>query len=259
VLAVRRIRAAPPPTSSIEVYVAVVGSTRPGSRSSPVAAATCCRQGGRAIDVVKGSAAPQRAALETAPKRPPRPSDLLLDALAMLMTEGRIAAARALRKATRAFAGQDVTADDNFRCGWLTTVPSNVLWDDESWHAINARQLQLAHDAGALARLPIDLTASAVLAAWRGDLTTAAAVIGEADAITEATQTRIAPYGAMLLAALRGRETTALIDSAIDGAIAGGQGIAVQYAQWARAILCNGLGTLRAGAHRCPASQRRHT
>jgi DNA-binding CsgD family transcriptional regulator len=177
-----------------------------------------------------------------APKRPPRPSDVLLDALAMLMTEGRIAAARMLRQATRAFAGQDVTADDNFRWGWLTTVPSNVLWDDESWHAINARQLQLAHDAGALARLPIDLTASAILAAWWGDFTAAAAAIGEADAITDATQTRIAPYGAMLLAALRGREARTLIDSAIDGAIAGGQGIAVQYAQWARAILCNGLG-----------------
>ena len=45
-------------------------------------------------------------------------------------------------------------------------MPSNVLWDDESWHAINARQLQLARDAGALARLPIDLTASAILVAW---------------------------------------------------------------------------------------------
>jgi DNA-binding CsgD family transcriptional regulator/tetratricopeptide (TPR) repeat protein len=176
------------------------------------------------------------------PMRPLRPSDLLLDALAMLITEGRIAAAPMLRQATRAFAGADVTADDNFRWGWLSTVPSNVLWDDESWHAINARQVQLARDAGALARLPIDLTASAILAAWWGDFATAAAVIGEADAITEATQTRIAPFGAMLLAALQGRDVSALIDSTIDGAKAGGQGIAVQYAQWVRAILCNGLG-----------------
>ncbi|HKF31471.1 MAG TPA: AAA family ATPase [Jatrophihabitantaceae bacterium] len=173
------------------------------------------------------------------PRHRPRPSDVLLDALAMLITEGHIAAAPKLRQATRAFAGE---ADHNFRWGWLTTVPPNVLWDDESWHAINVRQLQVARKAGALARLPIDLTASAILAAWWGDFAMAAAVIGETDAVTEATQTRIAPYGAMLLAALRGREASALIDSAIDAAIAGGQGIAVQYAHWVRAILFNGLG-----------------
>jgi DNA-binding CsgD family transcriptional regulator len=176
------------------------------------------------------------------PAHPLRPSDLLLDALAMLVTEGRIAAAPALRQATRAVAGDAVAADDNFRWGWLTTVPANVLWDEENWHAINARQLLRARDAGALARLPIDLTASAILAAWWGDFDAAAAAIGEADAITGATQTRIAPYGAMLLSALQGRNASALIESAIDSAIAGGQGIAVQYAHWVRAILFNGLG-----------------
>ena len=77
-----------------------------------------------------------------------------------------------LRQATRAFAADEVAAEDNFRWGWLTTVPSNVLWDDDNWHAINVRQLQGARDAGALARLPIDLTALAhsgrlVRVTWR--------------------------------------------------------------------------------------------
>jgi len=126
----------------------------------------------------------------------------------------------------------------------LTTVPSNVLWDDESWHVINLRQLQLARDAGALARLPIDLTASAILVAWWGDFASAAEAIAEADAVTEATQTHIAPFGAMLLAAFRGREAQAstLIESVIKNATGGGQGIGVQYARWVAAILFNGLG-----------------
>jgi DNA-binding CsgD family transcriptional regulator len=126
----------------------------------------------------------------------------------------------------------------------LTTVPCNVGWDDETWHAINARQVRLARDAGALARLPIDLTASAILVAWRGDFARAAELIAEIDAVTEATETRIAPYGAMLLAALRGEETEAraLIEATIEDATAGGQGIGVQYAEWAAAILFNGLG-----------------
>jgi len=149
-----------------------------------------------------------------------------------------------LRLATDAFAAKDLSLADNFRWGWLTTVPSNVLWDDESWSTINARQLQLARAAGALARLPIDLTAHAIQVAWRGDFTEAEAVIAEIDAVTDATETRIAPYGAMLLAALRGRqsEATVLITSAAQDAADGGQGIGVQYSQWASSILFNGLG-----------------
>jgi DNA-binding CsgD family transcriptional regulator len=178
------------------------------------------------------------------PTHPPRPSDLLLDGLATLVTDGRTTAAPLLRRAANAFAANDVSVEENFRWGWLTTVPCNVGWDDETWHAINARQLQLARDSGALARLPIDLTASAILVAWRGDLARAAELVAETDAVTEATQTRIAPYGAMLLAALRGGETQAraLIEATIADANAGGQGIGVQYAQWVAAILFNGLG-----------------
>jgi DNA-binding CsgD family transcriptional regulator len=119
-----------------------------------------------------------------------------------------------------------------------------VLWDDETWHAINARQLRCAREVGALVRLPIDLTAFAILAAWWGDFATAASAIAEADAVTEATGARIARYSAMLLAALRGRdaEATRLIEMTIAEATAGGQGIGVQFAQWVAAILLNGLG-----------------
>ena len=189
-----------------------------------------------AVSLAAGAAPP--------PVHPPRPADLLLDGLAALVTEGRTAAAPMLRRATRAFAAKEVSAEENFRWGWLTTVPSNVLWDDESWHAINVRQLQLARDAGALARLPIDLTAMAILVAWWGDFARAAEAIAESDAVTEATQTHIAPYGAMLLAAFRGREAeaSALIESVIKTATAEGQGIGVQYAQWVSAVLFNGLG-----------------
>jgi DNA-binding CsgD family transcriptional regulator/tetratricopeptide (TPR) repeat protein len=176
--------------------------------------------------------------------RAPRPSDLLLDGLATLMTEGRGAAAPALRRATAAFVANEDSTEENFRWGWLTTIPANVLWDEESCYAINARQLKIARDAGALARLPIDLTASAVVIAWRGDFASAAAAIAEAVTVTQATGTRIAPYAAMFLAAMRGREAeaTALIESTLTNATSVGQGIGVQYAHWVTALLCNGLG-----------------
>jgi DNA-binding CsgD family transcriptional regulator len=62
--------------------------------------------------------------------------------------------------------------------------------------------------------------------------------------IAEATGTQIAPLAAMSLAALRGRESEAapLIEATLAAATAGGQGIAVSWARWATAILCNGLG-----------------
>jgi len=177
------------------------------------------------------------------PTRALRPSDLLLDGLATLVSEGRAAAAPALRRASDAFAAAEDPAEENFRWGWLTTVPSNVLWDDETWHAINVRQLRRAREVGALVRLPIDLTAFAILVAWWGDFASAASAIAEADAVTEATGTRLAPFSAMLLAAFRGREAeaTSLIDSTIAEATAGGQGISVQFAHWVAAILCNGV------------------
>jgi DNA-binding CsgD family transcriptional regulator len=174
----------------------------------------------------------------------PHPSDLLLDALALLITEGRTAAASALRRASEAFAAADDPAENRFRWTWLPPVPSYVLWDDEGWYAINARQLQLARDAGALARVPMGLITQAVIDVWSGEFTGGAAATAEAEAITEATGIRIAPYGAMLLAALRGREAdgSELLESAINDAAAVGQGFGVQWGEFVKAILFNGLG-----------------
>jgi DNA-binding CsgD family transcriptional regulator len=173
-----------------------------------------------------------------------RPSDLLLDGLATLIIDGLDAAAPILRRATSAFVEDASAAQENFRWGWMTTIPSNVLWDEDSWHAINARQLTDARAAGALARLPIDLNAWAILVAWRGDFGPAADAIAEAEAVTKATGARLTPYAALLLAALRGREgdATAAIESTSLDARAGGQGIGVQWADWVSSILFNGLG-----------------
>ena len=178
------------------------------------------------------------------PRGSRRPSDLLLDSLSTLITEGAAASADVLRQATSAFRDNPSPAPQNFRWGWMSTIPANVLWDEDSWHAINSRQVQEARDAGALARLPIDLTAWAILAAWRGQFAAAGAAIAEADAVTEATGTRYAPYAGLLLTTLQGREADAstALEAVIREAGAGGQGIGVQWAEWLNAVLYNGLG-----------------
>jgi DNA-binding CsgD family transcriptional regulator len=150
----------------------------------------------------------------------------------------------ALRRASHAFAAAEIPAENSFRWIALPPIPSYVLWDDESWYAINARQLGLAREAGALARLPMGLITGAVIDAWSGEFAKAAEATAEADAIVKATGTRLAPYAAMLLVALQGREAEglALLESAINDAAAVGQGFAVQWGEFVKAILFNGLG-----------------
>jgi DNA-binding NarL/FixJ family response regulator len=177
------------------------------------------------------------------PTHAPLPSDLLLDGLTTFVTQGHAAAAQLLTRATAAFADDASPSQENFRWGWMTTIPANILWDEDSWYAISARHLEESRDAGALARLPIDLADWAILVAWCGDFAAAAVAIAEADAITKATGTYIAPYAQLLLAALRGQDDAApLIEATIRDAETAGQGLSVQWAEWVSAILFNGLG-----------------
>ena len=173
-----------------------------------------------------------------------QPAALVLDALTLLVTDGPIAAAPALRQVARVFASDSISAEDEIRWGWLAQAAASALWDDVGWRAMLARQVQLARDVGALDQLPIDLGGLGTDAAWRGDFAMAAALIAETDAICAATGSRSAPFAAMLLASLRGDQAEAapLIEATIAEATAGGQGIAVTYAHWAAAILANGLG-----------------
>jgi DNA-binding CsgD family transcriptional regulator len=178
------------------------------------------------------------------PARPPDLGDLILDSLALLVTEGPAAAAPALQQAASAFASADISVEEGIRWGWLGQAAASALWDDVRWRAILVRQVQLARDTGALDQLPIDLGSLGTDAAWRGDFAAAAALIAETAAVCTATGARSAPFAAMLMASLRGDhgEAVPLIEATIAEAAASGQGIAATYAHWAAAILNNGLG-----------------
>jgi DNA-binding CsgD family transcriptional regulator len=185
-----------------------------------------------------------RAARRLCAVHSPRPAALVLDALTLLVTDGPIAAAPALRQVARAFASETISAEEQLRWGWLAQAAASAVWDDVGWRAMLLRQVQLARDVGALDQLPIDLGGLGTDAAWRGDFAVAETLIAETDAVCAATGSRSAPFAAMLLASLRGDQTEAapLIEATIAEATAEGQGIAVTYAHWAAAILANGLG-----------------
>jgi DNA-binding CsgD family transcriptional regulator len=177
------------------------------------------------------------------PERPPRVADLLLDGLALLVTEGPAAAALVLRQAISTFADPDTPVTERLRWSWWAPVASLPLWDGEGWRLI-VPPLQLARNAGALDQLPMLLNVLAVATALRGDLAAAASLVAEADAAREATGARLVAYAAMVLAALRGSqaEASALIEATLEQAGAGGQGAAVTWTQWVAAVLYNGAG-----------------
>jgi DNA-binding CsgD family transcriptional regulator len=176
------------------------------------------------------------------PSATPRPLDVLLDGLALLTTDGRTAAVPTLKHAAELLTSIPVA--DVLRWGWAATAASDAVWDDEGKLAIAARHVQVVRDAGALAELPIHLSALGLAKAWIGDFGGAASLIAESESVAAATGSPIAPYALLRLRALQGSEAEAsrLIASAIEEATAGGQGLAAAWAHWDAAVLYNGLG-----------------
>jgi DNA-binding CsgD family transcriptional regulator len=179
-----------------------------------------------------------------APLGEPGPLDLLLDGLAVLVTDGRSAAVSLLERTAQVFAADEIIADEMLRYGWLSAVAAVILWDEDRWYAIQARQLQACREAGLLARLVIHLNSMAQMLVWRGDFPAAASLIAESAEIAAATGTRFVPLAALMLAGYRGSEAEAaqLIGAVITSAQAAGQGHGVRAANRCSAILHNGLG-----------------
>jgi DNA-binding CsgD family transcriptional regulator len=193
--------------------------------------------GGGVIEVARAAAAAPR------PPHVPRALDILLDGLAANFVEGYAAAVPDLREALTAF-GNGISVDEELRWMWLINLAALHLWDDEHWDPLSVRYLQLARKAGALNELPLALSTRAMMLLFVGDLTTASTLIDEQSTVTEATGSKLAPYAAMRLAAMRGREVevSALIEVTKSEVSQRGEGIGVACAEWARATLQNGFG-----------------
>ena len=183
------------------------------------------------------------ARMAPAPLAPARASDLLLDGLALLVAEGYAAGTPALRRALLAFRGQDISAEEGLSWLWLAGRAAMAVWDDETWHILASRHVKLARDVGALSELPLAVRSRILLHAHAGELEEGAALIAEAEAVADATGSQLGPYGALGVAAFRGREAeaTELIQAAMDDVTSRGEGRGVT-SQYAAAVLYNGLG-----------------
>jgi len=78
---------------------------------------------------------------------------------------------------------------------------------------------------------------------FAGELAAVESLTGEIQAVKEGTGSGLAPYAAFGLAALRGDETEALalIDATMEDVTRRGEGVGITFAEWASAVLSNGL------------------
>jgi DNA-binding CsgD family transcriptional regulator/tetratricopeptide (TPR) repeat protein len=179
------------------------------------------------------------------PPKPPHPSDLLLDGLALMIIEGYPAGAPMLKRATRAFRTMNITPEHVLGWGWHSCYGAALVWDYGSWDFLSARSVNLARDVGVLTALSTGgTTQQAVVHLISGDFAMATELVAEVESVTGTTGSGIAPYAALGLAALAGREAEAseLIETGSKDAEHRGEGGGLTFIDWATAVLCNGLG-----------------
>ncbi len=210
-------------------------------------AAALWASGPEAPEVVALAAAAARAAPPA--QKPIRRIDAVLDALAIRLTDGYVAAAPLLTRSLQAVPGVDVGADDvidllGLDGSRVCAIVATEVWDFRAGRALAEGHVRLARESGALVQLQFALNLLASNLMLAGDLTAAAGLIEDARVMGEAIGNPPITYAEMQLASLRGQEqvATTLIAGANDDARSSREGRIASFADYASAVLYNGLG-----------------
>ena len=173
----------------------------------------------------------------------PTSGDLLLDAFSGL-TEDYGTAIPACRKALRQLRDDEISSIDRLRWLWQGCVLALEVWDDESAYSLSYRHLQIARQKGALTELPLALGSRTPVLAFCGEFSTATLLVEQARSAREAMGVDEAPYGALVVAAWRGRvaEASELIEITLREAGARGEGVGIAISEYSHAVLCNSMG-----------------
>ena len=196
-------------------------------------------------------AAPRRSGDE------PTAADLLLDALVALTADYETAVP-SCRQALQKLSDSQIGPKERLRWLWQGGVVALEMWDDECAYFLSHHNVEIARETGTLSELALALSARTPVLVFCGELSAAASAVSETQLVEEATGISSAPYGALMLEAWRGRarEARELIEMTIPEATSRSEGIGVAISEYARAVLCNGLGQYEeALAGACSASE----
>nr|BFF16538.1 hypothetical protein GCM10025730_00590 [Promicromonospora thailandica] len=104
-----------------------------------------------------------------APPAPrPRASDLLLDALAVRLTDGYSVSAPMIERVLDVFSHESVPVREAMRWLLLAGVVAADLWDLERWRTVATRHVTITRESGALSDLPLALDSCAVVHVFAG-------------------------------------------------------------------------------------------
>ncbi len=190
-----------------------------------------------------------QAATRPAGDEPARAIDLLFDAVLARLTSGYEPALPTVANALAAFRAEGFRRENLAWC-WLACQLAMDVWDDRACEAIASGLGRVARDRGGLAILPFALNYCAAHQLFLGEFGVTEQLVQEAEAITAATRNVPLADFSVLLAAWRGdRETTAAVRAVlIEAGTQRGEGFAVEVAEWAMAVLHNGLGEFATAA-----------
>jgi DNA-binding CsgD family transcriptional regulator len=172
-----------------------------------------------------------------------RAPDLLLDGLALLITDGYAAGTPILRRAVNVLRSEDSTTGEGRRL-WLASRVAALLWDDDAWDVLSARFVQRARDAGELSVLPLALMTRSGLHVFAGETAMASSLQEELMAVNEATGSTVTPYAWLARMGFSGRaaEAARAIEAARGEGLRRGEGQGLTFIHWVTAVLNNGLG-----------------
>ena len=183
-----------------------------------------------------------RAALRPSDKEPAT-ADLLLDAFVAL-SDDYDTAVPLCRDALQKLCGETISPEERLRWLWQGCVIALELWDDESAYSLSHHNVRIARETGTLSELALALSARTPVLVLCGELPAAASAVTETDSVEDVTGIASAPYGALILEAWQGkaREAKGLIATTLSEADSRGEGIGIAISEYARAVLCNGVG-----------------
>jgi len=191
-----------------------------------------------------------RAALAAPrPTSDPEATDLLLDGLAGRFVQGYPAAADAMSRALEMGLGTWTSAEEAHRRRRpsepdAADTAAQEVWDAEAWHVLAMHRRQSAYETGALLQLQLATHSLAWSHVVGGQLNAAARLAEEDRTLAAVTGLPRLAGTELLLVAFRGEEVpaTRLIDEVAREARASGLTRGVAFAQYAGAVLNNGLG-----------------
>ncbi|BCY07256.1 AAA family ATPase [Actinoplanes sp. L3-i22] len=184
------------------------------------------------------------AELADRPADPPTVTDLLLRGLHRRVTVGYPAAAPVLRQAVQALvAARPSDRWSAFGAFRLILMLPAELMDERAWGVLVARQVAACRRDGALGVLPAALNFAAYQRVYEGDFFAAEALLGEANSVAAVTTGRSNAHTELIVSAWRGEEArTRELGGQVRASIAAGRGAFGFCADYADALLANGLG-----------------